>query len=46
MSANFLFILTQHHHQPSKIGDPNQATGDDCTLKHLMESDKKLSTSS
>ena len=43
-SANFLFLLTQH--QPSKIGDPNQATGDDCTLKHLMESDKKLSTSS
>jgi len=37
-------VSASQKHQPSKIGDPNQATGDDCTLKHLMESEKKLST--
>jgi len=36
---------SQKHHQPSKIEDPTQATGDDCTLKHLMESNKKVTSS-
>merc|ERR1711983_398848 len=36
---------SQKHHQPSRIEDPAQATGDDCTLKHLMESNKKVTSS-